>query len=682
MEFVKRKLKTAVALVRTYYLHIFAFALVLASIFVVYGNDFAILANEALQNEALSHILLLPFFVGFLFYLKKDVVKAALSLDKYGKRTSAKYVNEILGVVLCLVAFLVYWYGSQTFYPLEYHILSLPFFIAGVTLIFLNPRALIMLIFPILFLLFLVPIPATFLYTIGGGLANFNTQVSYVILKTVGLPITLSSSYGAPTILISSASGQPLNFAVDVACSGIYSLVAFAMFATFLAFLASTSIFKKLLLFILGFFVFAMLNILRIMAIVTVGYSFGEEAALLLHSFAGLLLIFIGMLLLLVFSDKVLKIRVMTKPQVQPPCPECERNTQPLMDFCQNCGRYIGKLHVHISKATFAKLLLLLLGCSIVVISIQAPTFVTTQDSFVLASNVSEQNATNIFPEISGYTLSFLYRDTAYEKIAHQDASLVYGYFPNNKSDSDLYADVGIANSISNLHSWEVCFVAIQTAQGQYPLVNVLDAREVQLLQNPPLIAQYFVFDSPDNYTQVTLYWFGKALFKTGLSVEAKYYRISLIILTRNSTVIPQLEQELLGTGKLIASALEPLKTQAILSLGIPTLQYLLIGSIVFLASTITGQYLAERRKTSRNLNLFGNFASQKEKIVLRTIQELAKTKKYIRTSDILESLNKQRGKAVNHKKVMDILRTLEEYGFIKRTVVSIGNTPSLVWRI
>lgn len=682
MEFVKRKLKTAVALVRTYYLHIFAFALVLASIFVVYGNDFAILANEALQNEALSHILLLPFFVGFLFYLKKDVVKAALSLDKYGKRTSAKYVNEILGVVLCLVAFLVYWYGSQTFYPLEYHILSLPFFIAGVTLIFFNPRALIMLIFPMLFLLFLVPIPATFLYTIGGGLANFNTQVSYVILKTVGLPITLSSSYGAPTILISSASGQPLNFAVDVACSGIYSLVAFAMFATFLAFLAKTSLFKKLLLFILGFFVFAILNILRIMAIVTVGYSFGEEAALLLHSFAGLLLIFIGMLLLLAFSDKVLKIRIMTKPQVQPPCPKCKRNAHPLMDFCQNCGRYIGKLHAHVSKATFAKLLLLLLGCSIVVISIQAPTFVTTQDSFVLASNVSEQNATNIFPEISGYTLSFLYRDTAYEKIAHQDASLVYGYFPNNKSDSVLYADVGIADSISNLHSWEVCFVAIQTAHGQYPLVNVLDARDVQLLQNPPLIAQYFVFDSPDNYTQVTLYWFGKALFKTGLSVEAKYYRISLIILTRNSTVIPQLEQELLGTGKLIASALEPLKTQAILSLGIPTLQYLLIGSIVFLASTITGQYLAERRKTSRNLNLFGNFASQKEKIVLQTVQELAKTKKYIRTSDILESLKKQRGKPVNHKKVMDILRTLEEYGFIKRTVVSIGNTPSLVWRI
>jgi exosortase len=683
MESVKRKLKTAVALARTYYLHIFAFALVLASILVVYGNDFAILANEALQNEALSHILLLPFFVGFLFYLKKDVVKAAISSDKYSKRTTEKHVNEILGVVLCLVAFLVYWYGSQTFYPLEYHILSLPIFVAGVTLVLLNPRALLMLIFPILFLVFLIPVPVTFLAALGGGLANFNTQVSYVLLKTVGLPVTLSSSYGSPTILLTSASGQPVNFAVDIACSGIYSLVAFAMFATFLAFLAKASPFKKLLLFILGFFVFVILNIIRIMAIVTVGYSFGEEAALLVHSFAGLVLIFIGMLLLLVFSDKVLKIPIVTKPQEQPSCPRCKTNTSSLTDFCQNCGKFLSKSNLSISKISFVKLFLLLLGCSIVVLSIHAPTFATAKDSIELSSNDNSQNATNVFPEIPGYALAFLYRDTEYEKIADQDASFVYGYFPSNISDQVVYAVVGVSSSISNLHNWEVCFITYQAAQGQYPLVNVHDSRDIQLLQDPPLIAKYLVFDSPNNYTQVTLYWYEKATFKTGLTVAQKYVRISLIILTQSSADYPQLEEELLATGQLIAETWEPLETQALISLGVPAQQALLAASIAFLAVTITTQYFAERRKTSNNLKLFNNFASPKEKLVLQTVLDLAKEKRHITTSDIVEKICQKRGqRSMSFEKVLSTLNVLDEYGLIRRTVVSFENTPVLVWKV
>jgi len=676
-------LKNVVSTIRSHNRFVLFFALCLLLVLIVYGNDFWILANEAVQNESLSHILLLPFLTGFLFYLKKDVVKAALSADKHDRRTTAKYVNEILGMVLCLVAFLVYWYGSQTFYPLEYHILSLPIFLAGVILVLLNPRALLMLIFPILFLLFLVPLPATFIYTIGGGLANFNTQVSYSVLKTAGLPIELSSSYGAPTILLSSSSGETVNFAVDVACSGIYSLVAFAMFATFLAFLANTSIFKKLLIFVLGFAVFVALNIFRIMAIIVVGYSFGEGAALFLHSFAGLMLIFVGMVLILVFSDKVLKIRIVTKPQEQPPCKECKRKAQPLINFCQNCGRFINKSSELFSKTLFVKLFLLLLGCSIVVLSISAPTFATAKDSIELESSGNLQSSISVFPELPDYTLAFLYRDTEYEKIASQDTSLVYGYFPSNLSDQVVYAVVGVSNSISSLHNWEVCFVTYQTAQGQYPLVAVHDSREIQLLQDTPLIAKYFVFDSPDGYTQVTLYWYTKATFKTELTVEQKYVRISLIMLTQNLAEYPQLEEELLSVGQVIAATWEPLKTQALISLGVPAQQALLGVSVAFLAVTVTTQYFNEKRRASNNLKLFNNFASPEEKLVLQTVLDLAKENKNVKTNDILEAARKNHGRrSMSSKKVLNTLNVLAEYGLIHRTVISVENTPVLVWNV
>ncbi len=677
-----RALRAISTYLKNYYRYVFSFALILTLVFVVYGNDLEILASEALQNEAFSHVLLLPFFAGFLFYLKKDVVKASIAYERRQKRREAKYVNELMGIVLCLVAFVIYWYGSYTFYPLEYHVLSLPIFVMGITLVLLNLRALIMLLFPILFLLFLIPPPTEFIYTVGGAMASFNTQVSYTIMKTLSLPVTLSPSYGPPTIMLMTSAGKPVTFAVDLPCSGIYSLIAFAMFAAFLAFVASASILKKLLMFAFGFIIFVVLNIIRIVAIVSVGYWFGEEMALLMfHTIAGLLLIFIGMLLVLVFADKVLKIAILTKPQEQQSCPKCTISSKNLENFCQNCGKFLDQANLRISRASFAKLLLLLLSCSIVVLSIHAPTFAVAQGPIGVTSNSSWQNATNVFPEIPDYKLSFLYRDTDFEKIARQDASLVYGYFPLNKSRSVVYVDVGVASSISNLHSWEVCLITWQTAQGRYPLVDVLDSRDIQLLQDVPIIARYIVFESPANYTQTTLYWYEKATFNTGFTVEQKYVRISLIILTRDSINYPQFEEELLTIGQIIALEWEPLKTQSLISLGVPAQQSLIVISIAFLVTTKTAQYLTEQRRKTNNLKIFNNFASRQEKLVLQTILDLAKEKKSMGTEDIIENVKGKRGKSMKFKKLLNILNSLEEYGFVKRSVISVKNKPQLAWK-
>ena len=668
--------------VKRNYRLILMLALITVAVLIVYSNDLMILANEALQNESFSHVLLLPFFAAFLFYLKKDVVKGTLAVDTPKKKLSTKYVNEILGVVLLIVSFLLYWYGSYTFYPLEYHLFSLPIFLMGIVLVVLNSRAFLMLIFPLLFLLFLVPLPTTVLSVAGGYMANFNTQVSYTVLKAVGLPMTLSGDYGAPTVMMTTAAGLPVNFTVDVPCSGIYSLTAFAMFAAFLAFVSYTSVWKKVSVFVLGFFVFSLLNLLRIMAIFSFGYWFGEEVAMMIHSFAGIVLIFIGMVIILVIAEKVLKIRIITKPLKQRPCPKCENKQG--TGFCHNCGRFLNKsVKAFYSKNLFAKLFLLIILCSVVFMSINAPTFATAKGSGTLnfLSGENYENANSTLPEIPGYKLQFLYRDTAYEKLAKQDASLVYGYFPANASGNVIYADIGVASSLSNLHNWEVCLAAYQTGQGQNALVKVHDSRETQLLENPPLIAQYFVFDSPNNYTQVTLFWYEKASFKTGLTVEQKYVRISLLALVDDASNYRELEEELFTFGQIIAESWEPLKTQSLISLGIPAQQSLLAGSIIFLVGTRTTQYFAEKRKASTNRKIFSKFSSKKEQIVFDSFSGLVKAKKYLRTSDIVEAVSKRVGKPVSSKKVYSVLRALEEYGFVKRTIISVGNSPVMVWK-
>jgi len=680
MEKAKHVLNKTAANIKTYYQHILSAAFIVLLVLIVYGRDLEILMNEALQSEALSHVLLIPFFVGILLYLKKDMLKASLALEKLRKKTKAQYLDEVIGTALCLIAFLLYWYGSHTFYPLEYHVLSIPIFIMGITLVLFNLKTLIVLIFPILFLLFLIPPPTEFMYTVGGTMANFNTQASYTLLKTLGLPVTLTSFYGLPTITLTTSTGQPLPFTIDLACSGIYTLIAFAMFATFLALVASAPVSKKIGLFALGFFMFEILNIIRITTIVSIGYWFGEEAAMFIfHAVAGLLLIFIGMLLILFVAEKILKIVVLPTPQEQPPCRKCKVNLKKFESFCSNCGNFLNLLQTKISQKFWAKLLLLLLGCSIVTLSINAPTFAIAQETIEVTSGW--QNATDVFPQIPDYQLKFLYRDTNYERIAPQDASLMYAYFPANSSDATVYVDLGVSSSISNLHSWEVCLVAWQIAQGQYPLVSVLDSRDIQLLEGVPIIARYFVFENPRNYTQVTFYWYEKATFNTGITVEQKYVRISLIILTQNSTNYQQFEDELLTFGQVIASYWEPLKSQSLVSLGVPAQQLLLTLSIAFIVFTKTAQHSNEWRKKTNNLRIFNNFASANEKLVLETLLDMAEKNRAMETKDISAALKRRIKKSMKFDELLNILNHLEEYGFIKSDIISAKNRPKLIWK-
>jgi exosortase len=679
-------IRKAVESAKRYYQYVLSLALIVLVILTVYAQDLEILVNEALQDEAFTYIFLVPFFAGILFYLKKDMVKASLDLEKCGKKTRSKYLDELVGVVLCLIAFLVYWYGSYTFYPLEYHIFSLPIFILGVTVILFDLKVMLVLLLPILFLFFSVPPPAEFIYSIGGTMASFNTQASYTLLKALSLPVGLSTSYGPPMIMLTSSNGAPASFAVDLPCSGIYSFTAFSMFAAFLVLVISSSIPRKVGVVLLGLATFEVVNVARITTTIAIAYEFGVKVAMnLFHNVAGLLLIFIGMLLTLFMAEKVLKVQVTSIAKRQAPCPKCETNSDKRERFCFDCGRSLSCLKTGISKEFWAKLFLLLLGCLIVTFCIHAPTFVVAQGPKGVAYTSNWAGSTDAFPNITGYRpIEFLYRDTNFESLAHQDASLWYVYVPISESQSMIYVDVGVAGSISNLHNWEVCLVSWQTAQGQYPLVSVLNSRDVQLLQDVPIIARYFTFEgpSPYNYTQVTLYWYEQATFNTGVTAEQKFVRISLIALAQSSTNRQQLEDELLPVGQAVASYWEPLQSKSLISLGVPMIQSLLVFSVALVLFMRMTQYFSGFRRKATNQRLFANFASADEKAVLEAVLKVAKEKKVIRTQDIEEALKRNMGKSLGDEDTLAVLRRLEEYDFVKRDIVSFGNGPLLVWKV
>lgn len=665
---------------RDHWQHILAAFLFLSVVGVVYWRDLEVLVNEALHAEALSHVLLMPIFVGVLLYWKRDAFKASLALDSLQKSSGSRFFDELVGLSLCLVAFLVYWYGSYTFYPLEYHMLSLPIFVAGAILILFNLKALKVLIVPVALLVFLVPIPNDIAYTLGGSLANINTQASYTMLRGLGIPVTLNTTYGSPTIMLTKNQEPPIPFTVDVPCSGIYMLTAFFMFAVFLVAIVQAPLLKKALIFMLGFAVFEVLNVIRITSIVSAAYLFGEEVAMLIfHSVAGLILTFIGIFITLLVSEKLLGIKVAAGKMGAPPCQECNGFRESFQNFCLRCGRFFNPFKKKPSRIFWAKLMLLLVGCCLISLSVNAPVFAISKEAIEVAS---WDRTTGILPQVPNYYLTFLYRDTDYERIAKQDASLVYAYFPTNISSPVTYVIISVANSISNLHNWEVCLISWQTAHGQYPLVEVLTSKDVQLLEGSQLIARYLVFRNPqENYTQFTLYWYERATFKMGATVQQKYVRISLVILAWNVPVYHQYESQLLDLGEAVARHWEPIKTEALFSLGVSAQQALLVFSAALIITTKAAQSASEWRKKMNNLKIFNNLASPTDRLVLQTITELSKTKGAATTAEISAAIKNRTGRTLRLERLLERLNRLQEYGFIKIDINVDGNSPTLVWK-
>jgi hypothetical protein len=264
--------------------------------------------------------------------------------------------------------------------------------------------------------------------------------------------------------------------------------------------------------------------------------------------------------------------------------------------------------------------------------------------------------------------------------LAGQDSSLIYAYLPTNSSDPTVYVDVGIASSLSNLHSWEVCYVTYQTSQGKSPLVSVLDSRDIQLVKNPPIIGRFFVFESPNNYTQVTLYWYESALFNTGLNVEKRFVRISLIILTQDTSSIGLFEEQLLDFAFPITEYWEPLKTQSLVLLNVSVLQWLLVASLVLLVVLGATQYTLSTRKKSLNLKLFSRHRSKDEKLLYKIVKEVNEGSGAT-VEEIAQAYEQATGKKADLDELSRLLRRLLENNIIDLDMKIVDNVPYVVWK-
>jgi exosortase len=644
-----------------------------------YFQDLTMVFKGALNDESTFHILAIPFLFGYFIYRKRKMIGASIQQTQ-DKRGFLKYASLLAGITLSAVAVLVYWYGSYTFTPLEYHVITLPFFAAGLILILFNTRMLRQLLFPVAFLAFLTPPPSEILYGVGSALANLSAMASNGLANVFGLPASLSQSDYGPLITIIRPDGTSLPFNVSVACSGIYSIIGFLIFAVFIAYITQGKLINKAIILILGIPLIVFLNIVRITTILGIGYNWGEDLALeVFHTFGATVLMFIGTLILLGITEKAFK-----KPKPPPPCPSCNptpKNSP--VPFCSNCGKVFKTPKIKLTKAEIAKVAGIIVAL-VMLLSIQAPVFALTEGPAELmyqAPDGTQTSTTNsTLPAIQGYNLNYLYRDTAYEQTSGNDAALVYCYYPTNTSASPIWVAVQIGSSPTGQHRWETCLINAPLNQGKEARVEQFDLHDIQLQDNPPITSRYFAFQyRSSGQLQVVLYWYQTATFNVNGTAETKSVMMSIIMYPDSNEKVASCETQMLPVAHAINDFWQPIKTWAAVALVISQNGLALsAGAIAILLAIIFYAFYLSRQERMSLLTLYKKLPAQ-DQLLVKAVQN-AQTQKS--TLAIAEEYSKLSSTAITEEEMQEKLSAAQRAGLVTQAVVSRNDVPVLVWRV
>lgn len=655
-------------------------ATILAAVLAIFHQDLTMMVNNALHSESMSYMIAIPFIFSYIIYRKRKMLRAVISIEKQDNPRQLKHLPTIAGILLSTAAILLYWHGSYTFTPLEYHLLALPIFTTGLTLVLFNPQTLRQLAFPLAFLAFLTPPPSEILYGLGSTLSMVSSEGSYALINSLGIPSTLTNEYGNPVIQITRASGTTISFAVDIACSGIYSLIGFLIFAVFVAYIIRDKQWKKLILLLIGFALIYILNIARIATILLIGYHYGEELALqFFHTFGGLTFMFLGTLMLLLFTEKILHTQIFAKPLQK--CSACNPSAETDQNFCLICNRILKPERIRFQRTEIIKIVSIFVSV-ILLISVQTPVFALTEGpaQIIVQTASGEQGNTQLLPQIQGYTLVFAYRDKEFEKIARQDASLIYAYQPLDKRREPIWVTIEIGSATSMLHSWEFCLISWPISLGQPASVTQLDVKNIQIQQNPPIIARYFAFQWREtNQTQVVLYWFETANFMTNGTTQQKHLKMSLITYPDTPQNITEAE-DLLPFATAITNHWQPIKLWTPISLFLSQNGAYLAAITTALLAPITVLYALEKRKQRKaNAKAYKKLAKPNKQII-DAIRETEKNTPP--TLDAIATMHKNRtGEPIGKEALLHKLRELEKTDIITGDIANIRDEPTMIWK-
>jgi exosortase len=211
------------------------------------------MVNSWLSSDYYSHGFLVPFISAFFIWTKRDQLRIR-------EPSIIGVFCLILGVILYVLSFLwqIRVLGA----------LSILAVIIGLVISILGIRAFKALLFPLGFLLFMIPF--SFVQNLAYSLQYISVHWAAGVAKMIGLPIITS---GAEIHL------GDIVFTVGIVCSGINTLVALLALAAVYVYILKGPVANRWGLFLLAIPIAIGANVLRIASIIVVAYFFNVETA-------------------------------------------------------------------------------------------------------------------------------------------------------------------------------------------------------------------------------------------------------------------------------------------------------------------------------------------------------------------------------------------------------------------
>ncbi len=258
----------------------------LASLVALYFPYLQKLVTDWGRNDDYSHGYFIPFISFYMAYLIKDrlvslKIKPALS----------GLVILFAGLALLVIAKIGSEYFLQRF--------SLVLVLLGIVLFLFGWQYFKQLSIPILYLIFMIPLPAIIWNKIAFPLQLFGSFLTEHVVRFLGIPVFREGNilYLAETTL-----------EVVTACSGLRSLVTMFALSSLLVWMSPLSKGRKWVLFFIAAPTAIVANIIRLTTTAILASFYGAEVADgFLHDFSGLFTFVIGLSLLLL-SNKLLTI--------------------------------------------------------------------------------------------------------------------------------------------------------------------------------------------------------------------------------------------------------------------------------------------------------------------------------------------------------------------------------------
>ena len=229
-------------------------------------------------NDNYSHGYIIPFISAFMIYSsRKELQVADIAPTNWGLPLIA------IGLVQLVVAKT----GSEFFLQRTSMILIL----FGFSVFFLGKKLTKKICIPLLYLVFMIPIPAIIWYKVALPMKLFASMLSEWLICSMGIPVLREGNI----IHLAETSLEVVD-----ACSGLRSLISMLALSSALAYLSRHSSLKKWLLFLSAAPTAVFVNVFRLALTGVLAKEFGEKVAKgFLHEFSGCLLFILGIMILI-----------------------------------------------------------------------------------------------------------------------------------------------------------------------------------------------------------------------------------------------------------------------------------------------------------------------------------------------------------------------------------------------